>query len=346
MHDFPHNWLVFRLSALGDVILTTGVLNHWHAERGWRFRVLTKQAFAPVFDNNPVVEGVIAAQDENLHMPRMRSWFAELAREYAGWGFLDLHGTVRSRLLSLAWKGPVLRYVKHSVARRAFLLGRGGLCRETLNAANVPQRYALAVDAAPPPASHLAPVVYLTENERGLAKSFLAKRFGDDVLKNPRSRAGIVALHPYAAHPRKAWPKEHYTALLAALSMRNVPWIILGQGDALFPDDERDMTNRTNLRESAALLAECSVLVSGDSGPMHLATAVSTPVVVLFGPTTREWGFYPSGPRDVVLERDMACRPCSLHGKKPCPNNGECLALIRPEEVMAAVETFLPRNEY
>ncbi|MDL2209570.1 glycosyltransferase family 9 protein [Desulfovibrio sp. OttesenSCG-928-O18] len=344
MCDFPQNWIVFRLSALGDVILTTGVLNHWHAAHGWRFRVLTKEPFAPVFANNPVVDAVIAARDADLRMPRMRAWFSELAREYAGWGLVDLHGTLRSRLLSFLWKGPVLRYEKRAFARRMFLCSKGALCRATLNAETVPQRYALAVDATPPMASELVPAVYLSESERDFAKSFLAKRFGDDVLKKPCSGAGIVAVHPYAAHAHKAWPKEHYKAFLAALEKRGVPCIILGRGEGFFPGDARDLTNGTSLRESAALLAECSVLVSGDSGPMHLASAVNTPVVALFGPTTREWGFYPVGPRDVVLERGMACRPCSLHGKKPCPHNGDCLALIRPEEVMAAVEPFFIRQ--
>ena len=70
---------------------------------------------------------------------------------------------------------------------------------------------------------------------------------------------------------------------------------------------------------------------------MHLAAGVGTPVVALFGPTTREWGFYPEGPRDVVLETGDACRPCSLHGSRRCAHSGRCMTGIAPDAVFAAV---------
>ncbi len=70
---------------------------------------------------------------------------------------------------------------------------------------------------------------------------------------------------------------------------------------------------------------------------MHLACGVGTPVVALFGPTTRTWGFYPEGPKDVVLECDLPCRPCSLHGGKTCQRNLECMSNISPEDVLQAL---------
>lgn len=346
MRNLPKKWLVFRLSALGDVILTTGVLNWLHTEYGWEFHVVTKPPFTPVFFGNPVVTACIEAEAENLRMPHMKTWFASLAADHAGWGLLDVHGTLRSRALSLVWNGPVLRYPKYGVARRAFLLSGGGLFRGALNAVNVPQRYAMAVEKVPPPASALVPAVYLSDEERAWGKSFLANLFGDDVLRKPQSGTGIVALHPFAAHPDKAWPKEHYKSFATLLDEMEIPWIVIGKGEAFFPGDARDLTNKTSLRESAALLAACSALVSGDSGPMHLATAVGTPVIGLFGPTTREWGFFPSGPRDRVLEKDMPCRPCSLHGKKSCVKSCDCLKQISPEEVAAVLNDILSKDGY
>ena len=344
MHDLPKNWLVFRLSALGDVVLTSGPMRHWHNAHGWRFHVLTKEVFAPVFDNNPVVERVVTAAPADLAMPRMRAWFAELARAYAGWGLLDLHGTMRSSLLGMFWKGPVRRYAKYGFARRAFLLSGGRLGGETLRAVNVPQRYALAVEETAPPARELVPAMYLAEREQDWAKSFLANLFGDDVLRNASGNGGCVAVHPFASHSHKAWPRGSYERLLALLDARGIPWIVLGRGEALRPGNPGDLTNATSLRESAALLGASSALVTADSGPMHLATAVGTPVVGLFGPTTREWGFFPSGPQDRVLEHALPCRPCSLHGKKGCTRNGECLSLTEPETVVAALGEILACN--
>lgn len=345
MRDLPANWLVFRLSALGDVVLTTGPLRRWNNAYGWRFHVLTKEPFIPVFEGNPAVDSVISATAADLAMPRMNAWFAELASRYAGWGLLDLHCTLRSSLLAMRWKGPVRRYAKHSLARRVFLFSGGRFSGDILRSVNVPQRYAMAVETAPPPISALRPALYLSDQERFWAKSFLASLFRDDVLKNASGRERSrprVALHPFAAHVHKAWPREHYKRLVSLLDASGVGWLVLGQGEALFPGDGRDLTGKTTLRESAALIAACSVLVTGDSGPMHLGTAVNTPVIGLFGPTTREWGFFPSGARDRVLETGLPCRPCSLHGRKGCVRNDECLGRIMPEEVLAAVNDVLP----
>ncbi len=334
MRTEQENWLVFRLSALGDVLLTTGVLAHWNAARSWRFHVVTREAFAPVFSGNPVVDRVVAAADGDLRMPRLASWLRELAAEYRGWGLIDLHGVLRARLLGAMWRGPVLRYPKYGLTRRLFLSFRSEMFRSRLLSANVPQRYALAADSVAPETSALLPRLYLSAEERAWGGLLTAALPGAP----SGADAGVrVALHPYAAHRYKSWPEANWRELIARLEGAGIPWVMLGRGEPLLPDDGRDMTNRTSLRESAAVLAACSVLVTGDSGPMHLASSVGTPVVGLFGPTTREWGFFPAGRRDIVLERDMPCRPWSLHGKQPCPDAGGCLAGIAPETVFAAV---------
>ena len=133
-------------------------------------------------------------------------------------------------------------------------------------------------------------------------------------------------------------PAQRWQEFSSLLSARGIPWIVLGKGVPLFPDRKEEMSNTTTLRQSGALLSLCRALVTGDSGPLHLAAAVDTPVIALFGPTTREWGFYPSGPRDVVLENRLPCRPCSLHGKTLCPHAGKCLTDISAERALKAVE--------
>lgn len=326
----PKHWFVLRLSALGDVVLTTGVLAHWEQRFALRFSVVTKEAFAPVFAGHPAVDQVISLDAPALRPGALFPWFRNLAEQHSGWGFVDLHGTLRSRLLSALWKGPVLRYPKYSIARRLFLASRGKLGQGRLLSASVTQRYALAMEDSPPPAEELIPKMYLSASERTAGASRIS------ALGCPPGKS-VVALHPYATHARKAWPEDHWRALTGLLDKAGVPWVVVGQGQSLFPGDERDLTNGSSLRESCAMLAACAVLVTGDSGPMHLAAAVGTPVLALFGPTTREWGFFPAGPHDVVLQRELACRPCSLHGDKTCSRDGECLRSIEPQDVLAQV---------
>ena len=84
------------------------------------------------------------------------------------------------------------------------------------------------------------------------------------------------------------------------------------------------------------------MVVSGDTGVMHMATGVGTPVVALFGPTVSQFGFLPYRARSLVLERTLDCRPCSATGTASCPlGHHRCLADITPADVVAAVERLV-----
>ncbi|WP_156925251.1 glycosyltransferase family 9 protein [Nitratidesulfovibrio termitidis] len=371
----PKTWLVVRLSALGDVVLTTGVLLWLHRVRGWRFVVLTRLQWAPVFRNHPAVDRVVTVDPRDLRPAALPGFVRRLAASLPGAGLLDLHGTLRSRLLGLLWPGPVRRYPKFSLERRVFLRSGGRVFRERLRACNVTQRYALAVEDAPPPRADLLPRILLDDAERGRGLTLLREAglapggeaggmhagAPDGALGEASAPARpLVALHPYSTHPDKAWLPEAWRELAGRLSAAGYGWFVVGRSggqgasglisgpisgpmSGLAEQTRRagglaaDFTDRTDLRETCALLAAADVLVTGDSGPMHLAAGVGTPVVALFGPTTREWGFYPQGPSDVVLETGDACRPCSLHGSRRCAHSGRCMTGITPEAVFAAV---------
>jgi ADP-heptose:LPS heptosyltransferase len=92
----------------------------------------------------------------------------------------------------------------------------------------------------------------------------------------------------------------------------------------------------------AAILERARIVIANDSGPAHLAAAVGTPVVTLFGPTHEAFGFAPRGPAVRVISRDLPCRPCSIHGGTRCPRKRRaCLDDIPPAEVLAAARELL-----
>lgn len=331
--SLPENWAVFRLSALGDLVLTTGPLAWWHRHRGLRFTVVTRASLAPVLRGHPAVDRVIGLDDAALRREPWLTQARRLAGELTGMGLLDLHGTLRSRLLSAVWHGPVRRYPKAGLARRLYRRTRWDFLRRSLEALNVPQRYTLALEPEAPPAWELLPLIRLTPEE-------LAQ--GAQRAAQAGALPGFTALHPYATHANKAWPRDHWLALTELLGRAGIPWLVLGRDpEPLFPGDPRDLTNATDLRATCAVLARAGVLVTNDSGPLHLAAAVGTPVAAFFGPTSRAWGFYPAGPRDLVLEREIPCRPCSLHGALPCPEGRVCLASIAPRLALEAVQAIL-----
>jgi len=99
------------------------------------------------------------------------------------------------------------------------------------------------------------------------------------------------------------------------------------------------LAGNTTLLESAALLKKCEALVTNDSAPLHFAVAVDTPVVAIFGATAPKFGFYPYNSDDIVIDRELPCRPCTIHGGMKCPiGTFECMLDIDAKEVFDSVK--------
>jgi heptosyltransferase-2 len=161
----------------------------------------------------------------------------------------------------------------------------------------------------------------------------------------------FAALAPGSVWGTKRWP--FYAELAMMLDRGSV--IVGGQDDVPLANTIVAATSgraisaagALSLRSSAALIQRASVLVTNDSAPLHLATAVGTPVVALFGPTVPEFGFGPRGADDVTLERGgLECRPCSRHGPDICPlGHHRCMRELSVEVVAQAVTSVTSAEE-
>lgn len=167
----------------------------------------------------------------------------------------------------------------------------------------------------------------------------------------------IVGFAPGAAYGHaKRWPPARVAQLIARLTgERGVVAVLVGApGDrdagreieSALPADVRvvNLIGRTDLRQLAGVLARCAAFVSNDSGAMHLAAAVGTPVTAIFGPTD-ERVTAPLGDHDVLL-RPVFCRPCML---RDCPIDHRCMKRIGADEVFDVVarrlDAHAPRLE-
>jgi len=93
------------------------------------------------------------------------------------------------------------------------------------------------------------------------------------------------------------------------------------------------------LLESAALISKVDLVVSNDSAPLHIANAVKTDVFTIFGPTVKEFGFYPYRKNDKIFEVDLECRPCGKHGGKECPlGHFKCMLEVKPEIIWKEIK--------
>lgn len=323
--------LAVRLSSIGDVILITPLLRAIRARHPEaHLAVLTKRAMAPLLQDDPRVDEVIALEPgESLR---------SIARRLRRGRFthcLDLHGSLRSRMLRLLIPGRWHGYDKRAAARWALIHLHRDWYRDQVP---TPERYFEAArdldvhpDGGPPEV--FAPATAVSAADGWLADRRVPPRF--------------VALAPGAAHATKRWPVESWEALAASLAERGLGVVTVGG-----PDDQAvgarvaaaagtagaNAAGATALIETAALLQRAVATVAGDTGVMHLATAVGTPVVALFGPTVRQFGFAPYTAAATVVERDLDCRPCSAHGSARCPlGHHDCLRRMEVATVEAAL---------
>ncbi len=162
----------------------------------------------------------------------------------------------------------------------------------------------------------------------------------------------LVGVHPGSVWATKRWPLERYAELTRRLSRELGARVLLvgSGGDQKLTAElaERsqvpaiDWAGKTSLEELIELMGRLRLFITNDSGPMHIATARGVPTLGIFGPTTRELGFFPYGPGHRVLEADLACRPCGLHGTARCPHGHFlCMRLISVREVFETAKQML-----
>lgn len=159
--------------------------------------------------------------------------------------------------------------------------------------------------------------------------------------------APLLAVHAGASCPSKRWPVERFVETISAVSAASGCRVLLVGGEeeralsariaGQCPGPCADLTGQLTLRQLACALKMSDALLTNDSGPGHVAAAVGTPVVTVFGRklpglSPRRWRTL--GPRDIQLHKDVGCASCPAH---LCPIQFECLRAIGPDEVAGAV---------
>ena len=251
---------------------------------------------------------------------------------------VDLHGTSRTRVLTLRQKAPVLRAPSYRVRRSALVHARW--------ARLAPPPTALARMSAA-----LAPVGLMTQEVPRVTAGDEAEQWAAAWLASWAPGRAPVALMPGARHFTKRWPEAHWISLHEGLRAQGLPllYLSLASERAALPAlaeraaaDPAVRWSTDSLARMAALLSRAGAAVSSDSGLMHLAAARGTRVVALFGSTAPELGFAPAGLGHRVLCRHEPCQPCTIHGRASCPKGHfRCMRELLPEAVLEATQALL-----
>jgi lipopolysaccharide heptosyltransferase II len=336
--------LVIRLSSLGDILLTTPVLRllRDHLPQA-QIEVLVKPAYQELLRAHPCVDRLILFDDRQTLWQTLRT----LRRTRYDVVF-DLHRTLRSRLLywGLAARRK-LAYGKRTI-RRALLVRLGW---NTLRAMTpVPELYAAPLRrlgiTQPLPRMEM----HLDPGCRETIQAYLTRE-----LPVACGRP-LLALAPGAHWQTKRWPVERFAVVAQELAnTHGAAVVILGGEEDVSLARELcrrlsapvcDSSGKLSLMQTAALLQQCRLLLSNDSGLMHMAAALNVPVVAIFGPTVQEFGFYPFRAQAQVVSTALACRPCSTKGSARCPQEHHgCMQQVTSSQVLSVVQSMWRQGE-
>jgi heptosyltransferase-2 len=178
----------------------------------------------------------------------------------------------------------------------------------------------------------------------------------DALLAGCAPASKMFALAPGSVWETKRWPAVRFFEL-SQLLLRdwNCYLFFIGGKDEFelcqnitepLPEKSRvfNLAGKFTFRQSAEVIRRCDALISNDSAPLHLGVAVDTPVFAIFGPTVPAFGFAPRGEKHQVIEKDIYCRPCAIHGGRQCPTGTFlCMKSITPNEILDHIKQKFTR---
>ncbi|MBA3066751.1 glycosyltransferase family 9 protein [bacterium] len=324
------NFVIMRFSSLGDVILTTPVCENLKLNYPGSFiYFITKKAYASVFEENLFVDRVINLSDYGL-LPLIL-----LLKKINPERIYDLHSSLRSRVIGAFFPSRMRRVKTYRKERENFLKGRSAVIPDAAS------RYLDVLSADKVKIHTKKTGIFLSARENAYARSILESQ------GIPPS-AEIICVAPQAKWPLKEWSRFPKFFELAAKPGRY--FIVTGddyvRAEKLLPENRyhrnfvKNLSGRLSLRMFFAMMAASSCVISMDSGAAHAATALRVPLIVFFGPTVPAFGFAPPGAK--IMEVNVPCRPCHLHGGKVCDRGDRvCMESIGENDLLAAMEDIL-----
>ena len=331
--------LVIQTSFLGDVILTTPLIAEL-AKRG-PVDVLVTPGGAAALANNPHIRTVIRYDKRGTYGSALGLW--QTIRE------------IRSRrpyeaayLAQGSFRSGMIAMMTGAKERIGFASSTG----RVLYTKQIPYRpdrhhaerlwwLSMSECADPPSRDELRPRLYPSDDERRRVDLLLRQTGSND--------EPFVALAPGSAWGTKRWP--YYPELAKRLAADFRIAIIGSEADSAvaaqiiesLPPDSAINGVGLPLLASAELIGRAQAIVTNDSAPQHLASAMGTPTLSIFGPTVPEFGFGPIAQRHTVAGHEsLSCRPCHRHGPRTCPlGHWRCMRELTPDYISSLLTEVL-----
>ena len=323
--------LVYRLSSIGDIVLTTPVVRNIRKKfPDAEIHYLTRKKYAEVPGFNPNIDKLITVE----HTPN--EIVKELQRENYDY-YIDLHRNIRSKALKRKLKAKYSTFPKLNLKKYLYTK----LKINRLPDIHIVDRYMMAVQ-------HLS-----VENDGKGLDFFINDRIS--LPQIPHNEFIVFAIG--ATFNTKRYPQDQVAEFV---KVSPLPVYILGgsseekMGEKLEAESNGKAVSwcgKLSLQQSAEMINRAKLCISNDTGMMHFAAALKKTLISIWGNTVPAFGMYPYYPESMqnrykILEvKDLKCRPCSKLGHTECPKKHfKCMKEITPSQVLDAALTLL-KNE-
>ena len=328
--------LIIRFSSIGDIILTTPVIRCLKEQIGAQIHFLTKETYRDLLAANPYIDKLFLMGDA------LTPVLADLHLERYDF-IIDLHKNLRTLLIRFSLRRKWLSFDKLNF-KKWFLVN---FKKNRLPEVHIVDRYLKSVGRLG------------VKNDGNGLDYFVPKKMGVKLGKLfPffKTKPKFIAFAIGAAHATKRLPAEK---IFRVCQLSPHPIILLGGigekevGEKLAKTVEAKVFNlcgQLSLGQSASVLKQAEVVITHDTGMMHIAAALRKPVVSIWGSTVTDFGMYPYYPEgvnhfEVIENQTLSCRPCSKIGYDRCPKGHfKCMNELEEQSIIAAAERFWSVN--
>jgi heptosyltransferase-2 len=344
------NILLIRFSSLGDLVLTTPIYRELRkVYPNSRLTLLTSEGFGRVLENNPHLDEIIYH-----HRKETRNDLENLIDQLRLQKFdliYDIHNSLRSR-----WIGWQLK--RHAPKPEHWLIEKRTLARELqirfgwgqfFNGKSQREQW-----LEPLRRHHTGALSTKTELFPSIADKNYVKAW---LNQNDLQDKPFVCIGASASFPLKCWPLQNFKQLIENIIQSGISVVLVGTNGEIETEELAEYFRGSQnvfcaagmftILQSAALLEMANAVVANDTSIIHLAEAMRTPSIALFGPTVKEFGYAPMLAQSRLMETDLAlrCRPCSRTGKGTCKNRQQqiCMYSISTQKVWDAAQLLLPK---
>jgi heptosyltransferase I len=349
--DPPRSILLVKLSAIGDVVHTLPLLevlrkNFPEARIDW----LVEEEASPMIQGHKEIDHVIVSFRKSWQkrllspkdLPAAISEIRRFVRELRSLEYdlvIDLHGLFKSGLLTGLARGR--RKIGFTGGREGSILFLTDRPYPFDYNRHALERYLLAAEYLGCNMNSWRGEIPLRAEDMERMDRLLADRFSPDDI--------LIAINPMARWATKLWDEEHFSRLAERLAEELSCKVIFTGSPSDRPVIERiigglyppplNLAGGTTLRELAYLYTRCRLVVTTDTGPMHIAAAMGVPVVALFGPTA-PWRTGPYGKIHKVIRKELECSPCF---RKKC-SHLSCMKSITVDEVFDTIRKIMEQR--